>query len=201
MAKKKKSVKKTEKPASDSGMPFLIKIKEVLLHPNKFFTKIKKETQFSKVFIYFLVINVLILGMWRVRYLVVKLAVKQPGFAALMGGDPYLNFWFAWVPVRILGVLLMAYLLHLCARLFTRKKHKFIDAFKVMTYGETPYALFGWITPVVFGIWSIVLYVKGIMKLYNFSAFESVCVLVLATIIGLIAMTLASMIIAFPFVG
>ncbi len=203
MAKKKRVVKKKAKPQTDSGMNFLEKVWNVLAHPNIFFKKIKKETQFSKVLIYFLVINVLIMGLWRVKYLMIKFSAKQPGFASLMGGDPYLSLWLAWIPVRIIGVLVIAYILHLCVKLFTKKKYNFIDAFKVMTYAETPYALFGWINPIriVFGIWTIILYVKGIMKLYNFSAFESVCILVLATVIGLIAMTLASMVIAFPFVG
>ncbi len=193
--------KPEKKQGTDSGMNFLEKVWNVLAHPNIFFKKIKKESQFSKVLIYFLVINVLIIGLWRVKYLMIKFSAKQPGFASLMGGDPYLSLWLAWIPIRIIGVLVIAYILHLCVKLFTKKKYKFIDAFKVMTYAETPYALFGWITPVVFGIWTIVLYVKGIMKLYDFSAFESVCILVLATVIGLIAMTLASMAIAFPFVG
>ena len=202
-AKKKPAMKAEpeKRQEAGSGMSFLEKVWNVLAHPNIFFNKIKKESQISKVFIYFIVINVLIIGLWRVKHLVVKLSVKQPGFNQMMGADPYVAFWLTWVPVRIIGVLVMAYLLHLCVKLFTKKRYKFIEAFKVMTYAETPYALFGWVTPVIFGIWAIILYVKGIMKLYDFSAFESICVLVLATIIGAIAMALASVIIAFPFVG
>jgi hypothetical protein len=208
MAKKKKSKKKAaikakpeKKPQTDSGMTILEKAWNVLAHPNIFYKKIKKETQISKVLIYFLVINVLIIGLWRVKYLVIKLSAKQPGFASMIGADPYLSLWLAWIPIRIIGVFMMAYILHLCVKLFTKKRYNFIEALKVMTYAETPYALFGWITPVVFGIWAIILYVKGTMKLYDFSAFESVCILVLATVIGLIAMTMVSMIMAFPFVG
>lgn len=182
-------------------MNFFEKIKEVILHPNNFFEKIKKEKDIKKPLIYFIIINIMILGLWRVRYLVIKFSSTQPGFTSLFGNNPYLNFWITWVPVRLIGIFVMAYFLHICAKLFTKKKHDFIEAFKVLTYGETPYALLGWAIPVIFGVWAIVLYVKGIMKLYKFSAFESVCVLLLSTIIGVIAMALVSVIVAFPFVG
>jgi len=182
-------------------MKFHEKIIEVIRNPTNFFEKIKKEKDLKKPLIYFIIINIIILGLWRVRYLVVKLSSTQPGFTSLFGNNPYINFWITWVPVRIGGVFITAYILHLCIKLFTKKKHKFIDAFKILTYGETPYALLGWAIPVVFGVRAIILYIKGIMQTYKFSVFESICVLVLSTILGVIATTILTIIITFPFVG
>jgi len=177
------------------------KIINILIHPNLFFKKIKSETDIKKTFIYFLLINVLIIGIWRVKYLIIKFSTTEPSFNAMLGPNPYVSFWIAWIPIRIIGSLVMAYLFHLCVKLFTKKQHKFIDSFKVITYGETPYALLGWVSPIVFGIWSIFLYIKGITKLYDFTVFESICVLILAIIVSVIIMSIASVIIASPFVG
>tara|TARA_Y100000310_G_C20685873_1_gene818950 strand:- start:106 stop:642 length:537 start_codon:yes stop_codon:yes gene_type:complete len=161
---------------------FFEKIWFIITNPNKFFDAIKKEKGILKAFVYFLIISVLIKGLWRVPKTEIS---KYPLILQNLANTPYLGAWTLYLPIQIIGIFIVVWILHYIASLFGSKE-TYSSTFKVMVYVGTPHALLGWIFPGLFAIWSIVLNIIGFKRIHKLSTKGAVGVLVIGFIIAIL---------------
>jgi hypothetical protein len=190
------TVTRKEVQESEEVVGFFTKIGWILSKPSKLYSNIKHE-KIGNAFVYYLIISVLFKGLWDVYALMLKYSIRAPQFIDILR-DPinpgslfhiYYKLWLIWLPSQLILIFLVVLVFHGFARLFGGQG-KYAESFKVLVYGMTPSSLFGWIVPIVFHIWSIVLWVKGFNRLHSLTTWKSIFVLLLGTIIIFIVISI-----------
>ena len=96
------------------------------------------------------------------------------------------TFISSWIG-GIIALLISGLWLHLWVYLLGGK-NKLENTLKAILYGNTPSYVLGWIPGIsmIAGLWSLVLYALGIMKLQNMSLGKTIAALVIAFVIPVI---------------
>ena len=151
------------------------KIVDVILHPTKFFINLKEEKGMFHAFLFFFIFSILLKGIWRVYYGILevnKIIVRYPQFNLQMTDNPYLHGWLIFVFLQLVTLFAVSGLIHMLA-IGLRGKGTYFDSFKLFSYTSLPVALFGFIFPGIFGLWSIALLVLGIGLTYEINILKS----------------------------
>lgn len=209
-------------------MKFFKKIHNILLKPEEFFTKIKKEKGIKDAFLYYSIFAVII-GFLTTIYLYRVFSTTEI-YSSLIQGMmfPILIVLFIFILMTsIAGIFIISGIIHLFV-LLLNGKNRFSETFKVLIYGDTPRFIFSIITvpistliiPVTKGvlsqklivmiitgiiglailIWSIYLKVIGIAKLQNISKFRAFAAVFLIPL-GILILFYIVLIIVFVNIG
>jgi len=158
-------------------MEFLTKIRQVLMHPSKFFEYIKKES-FQNTFFYFLVLALFSILMIRITSRIFHPWTKDFGLFESISGMGFLLFFIIFWIFVLTGILFVWIFVW-------RGKGSLLDTFKILVYSKTPVFLFGWIPYVGFlaNIYTFVLLIIATSKLHKISVFKSALIYIIPLII------------------
>lgn len=168
-------------------MEILIKIRDVLISPHKFFQRMQKEKGLKKAFIYFAILSLFsaILGF---LLSLLMMPLYQQILASLALNIPTLQYSSGWVVLNqlisyIIGLLasfVIAGLLHVWLMIFGGRAD-YEKTYQLYVYSHTPTFLFGWIPVLGFiaSIYWLVLLIIGTMKVHKISKTKAILMYVI----------------------
>lgn len=178
-------------------MKILLKIKDVLISPQKFFQRIQKEKGFKKAFVYFAILSLFAMIVGYIFGLLM-VPIYQKILASFSLSIPVMQYTSGWVVlnsiigylVGLLGSFIVAGLLHAWILIF-RGKADYEKTYQLYVYSRTPTFVFGWIPVLGFiaSIYGLVLLIIGTMKLHKISKTKSILMYVIP--IGILFLFLA----------
>ena len=185
---------------------YLVKIKQILTNPNKFFLNLNKEKTLKDALLYFILLS--------------AFSTLMGYFMLLLFGDTFARIVTSMFnlntpipdlsPMKLLGQSVLSYILtvassfviaailYLWLLIFSGNKG-YNKAYQLYTYSQTPSFLFRWIPLIGMfaGIYSFVLLVIGTKNIYNFSTLKSTLIylipLIVIFIVAIIFLTLGTL--------
>jgi hypothetical protein len=175
------------------------KAKLVLINPEKFFKKYKKEKGLEDAFAYFAVLSFIGVVLGIISYYlfapysshIIKAVFKvsSPSKTQLGLGRIILFSLWGWV-FTLIGGFISAGVLHVYLLIFGGKA-KYEDTYRMYAYAKTPVFLLEWI-PIVGSLawfWEIFLLIIGTQKIHKMSRRRSILIYVIPVLLLIILIT------------
>lgn len=113
------------------GLDLFKRVNEISFNSVDYFKKVKEEDELIFPILYFLIINVLIKAFWRIPYDIQKYSARAPDIIALLGSHPYIVWTIIWIPLQIVGVIVITLAIYAFIKILGGKGYP-DDTFKVL---------------------------------------------------------------------